>query len=70
MRTGKACERGLHVSCYESTFSSVCGDAGLHLFAEGLEDLRDALIQCDETVILKDLTKFIEDLIACTAGES
>ena len=41
---------------------------GLHKFAEGLSDFRDALVQCDETVIVKDLTEFIKDLIACTEG--
>ena len=41
---------------------------GLHKFAEGLSDFRDALVQCDETAIVKDLTKFISDLIACTEG--
>ena len=41
---------------------------GLHKFAEGLSDFRDALVQCDETDIVKDLTKFISDLIACTEG--
>ena len=41
---------------------------GLHLIAQGLTDLRDALVACDETAIVQDLTKFIEDLISCTAG--
>ena len=41
---------------------------GLHLLAQGLTDLRDALVACDETAIVQDLTKFIEDLIACTEG--
>ena len=36
--------------------------------AEGLEDFRDALIKCNETKIIQDLTKFIEDLISCTEG--
>ena len=41
---------------------------GLHKFAEGLSDFRDALVQCDETIVVKDLTEFIKDLIACTEG--
>lgn len=41
---------------------------GLHLIAQGLTDLRDALVACDETTIVQDLTKFIEDLISCTEG--
>ena len=41
---------------------------GLHLIAQGLTDLRDALVACDETAIVQDLTKFIEDLISCTEG--
>ena len=48
---------------------TLCCCTGLHLIAEGLEDLRDALVQCDETVIVKDLTKFIEALISCTTGK-
>ena len=41
---------------------------GLHLFGEGLSDFRDALIQCNETDIIKILVKFIEDLVSCTEG--
>ena len=41
---------------------------GLHLFAQGLSDVRDALVQCDETVIVDDLSQFITDLISCTEG--
>ncbi len=41
---------------------------GLHLFAEGLSDFRDALVQCNETELVKILVKFIEDLVACTEG--
>ena len=26
------------------------------------------MVQCDETTIIKDLTEFIKDLIACTEG--
>ena len=43
---------------------------GLHLIAEGLSDFRDALVDCNETVVVKDLTKFISDLISCTESES
>ena len=41
---------------------------GLHKFAEGLSDIRDALIECEETAIIEDLNKFIKDLIACIEG--
>ena len=42
---------------------------GLHLIAQGLTDFRDALVLCDQTAIVKALTRFIEDLIACTEGQ-
>ena len=42
---------------------------GLHLFAQGLTDFRDALVVCDETAIVQALTKFITDLISCTEGQ-
>lgn len=41
---------------------------GLHLFSQGLSDVRDALVQCDETVVVEDLSKFITALISCTEG--
>ena len=40
----------------------------MHKFAEGLSDVRDALIECEETAIIEDLNKFIKDLIACVEG--
>ncbi len=51
------------------TTISLCLSKGLHLFAEGLSDFRDALIQCNETDIVKILTKFVEDLVSCTEGK-
>lgn len=42
---------------------------GLQLLGDGLEDLRQALVQCEETDIVEALEKFIKDLIHCTEGE-
>ena len=33
---------------------------------EGLSDLKDALVQCNETYLVEDLVKFITSLISCT----
>ena len=63
LHSSQLCRTPLHCSLVTHTHIP-----GLHLLAEGLEDFRDTLIQCNETIIIKDLTKFIEDLIACTAG--
>lgn len=38
---------------------------GLHLFAQGLSDVSDAIIDCGETPISQDLLDFIRDLISC-----
>ena len=35
---------------------------------DGLSDFKDALVQCNETILVKDLIKFIADLVACTEG--
>lgn len=39
---------------------------GLHLLGQALTDVKNTLIACNETVIVKDLERFIEDLISCT----
>lgn len=38
---------------------------GLHLFAQGLSDVSNAIIACGETPISQDLLDFIRDLISC-----
>ena len=42
---------------------------GLHLFAQGLSDISDAIIACGETPISQDLLDFIRDLISCASVE-
>ena len=42
---------------------------GLHLFAQGLSDISDAIIACGETPISEDLLEFIRDLISCASTE-
>lgn len=42
---------------------------GLHLFAQGLSDISDAIIACGETPISQDLLDFIKDLISCATTE-
>ena len=40
--------------------------AGLNLFGEALKDVVATLVQCEETDLAEKITKFIEDLVACT----
>ena len=42
---------------------------GLHLFAQGLSDISDAITDCGETPISNDLLEFIRDLISCASEE-
>ena len=42
---------------------------GLHLFAQGLSDISDAIMACEETPISQDLLDFIRDLISCESSE-
>ena len=42
---------------------------GLHLFAQGLSDVSDAMIACGETPISQDLLDFIRDLISCESTQ-
>ena len=53
-------------SIYQYVFQHL--KTGLHLFGQALTDVKNTLIACNETVIVKDLEKFIEDLISCTEG--
>ena len=39
------------------------------MVADGLVDFKDALIQCNETILIKDLMKFVSALVACTESE-
>ena len=39
---------------------------GIQLFGEALQDVYETLVQCEETTIVEDLEKFINDLIQCT----
>ena len=50
-------------SCVHLVFQSF---VGLNLFGVALRDVVATLVQCEETDIAQDITKFIADLVACT----
>lgn len=42
---------------------------GLHLLSQALDDLRIALVACNETDIAQRMEKFLKDLISCTSDQ-